>query len=81
MSNARIITKKVVNIVVTTTVGFTAANAVASSTNPTTKIQKIEVVIGSYILASLITEKTSEWTDKKVDAAFDWYNATFEKAL
>lgn len=77
--NARQITKKVVNLTVTTVVGFTAANAISHSTNPSTKIQKIEVLAGSWLIGSFVSEKLGAWSDEKVDALFDWYEANFNK--
>lgn len=33
-----------------------------------TKIQKIELIVGTFVLANMVTERAGEWTDKQVDA-------------
>jgi hypothetical protein len=81
MSNARTITKMVVNNVVSATVGFTVSNAITSSTNVTKTSHKVQVLIGAAVVSYFVSEKTAQWADTKVDATFDWYNATFNKTL
>lgn len=77
--NARIVTKKVVNIAVTTVVSFSASNVIASNAYPKNKIQKIEILAGSMLIGMFVSEKLGEWSDVKVDALFDWYETTFSK--
>lgn len=77
--DARIVTKKVVRTVVTLSTSFTVSNVLSANTPATKPYQKAEVIIGSFVLGSLVADKAGDYTDRKVDEFFDWYEATFTK--
>jgi Na+/H+ antiporter NhaA len=79
---ARFITKKIVNVIVTTSVGFTVSNVLASNTylpKPSTS-KKVEIMVGSMVVGTMVAGQAGKYTDEQVDALFDWYDATFKKS-
>lgn len=73
------ITKMLVKSIVGISVGYTVSNLIVKN-SPTTKTsQKLEVIIGSFIISALVKDQAADYTDKKFDALFAWYNDSFNK--
>jgi hypothetical protein len=76
--DARFITKKITTLVIGTSVSGTVVTLIHANTPTFKTSQKAKLYIGAAVLGMMITEKAEEWTDKKVDAIFDWYETTFK---
>lgn len=72
--NARLAIKKIARLIVTTCVGFTVSNVLTANTNVNKTHQKVEVLVGSMVVGSMVADQAGTYTDDKVDAAFDWYD-------
>lgn len=74
MTNRQIV-KKIVNVVVTTSVAFTVSSALKVNTPAVKPHHKVEAYVGSFIVGSMVADKAGTYTDGKVDAFFDWIDS------
>lgn len=72
----RDITKTIAKFVVGTSVGYTVSSAIANNAPANNTLQKTEVVVGSYVVGAMVAESTEDWTYRKVDAIFDFFEGS-----
>lgn len=75
MTVDRELTKSVVGIVTSLSVGKVIGDIVGATANPENSVQKAEIVVGSYVLASMIVKHAKSHMDQQVDIVYDWIEA------
>ena len=68
----KVITKKVVSIVVGISAGYVISSIIQNNTTAVTIPQKVKASVGGYVLGAMVADAAQTWTDGKVDAIFDW---------
>lgn len=69
------------SVVVSVGVGAIVNNAVKSTTPVTTKgLTKLCVVVGTFVLGSMFSEKATKYTDEKIDEAVNQVKVVVEEA-
>lgn len=67
-----------------TTVGWSASFVIGSiirnNATPATKIQEVELLVGSFVLGSMVAELASEYTDRQIDNTVAWWAANVKKS-
>lgn len=48
-------------------VGATITQIVSKNTQPTSRLEKITLAIGSFVISSMIADKASEYVDNEID--------------
>lgn len=68
----REITKKIVRLVVTTSVGTTVTSSALNMAGPgNSKLKAVQFLVGSYAVGAMVSEFSGSWSDKFVDSLFD----------
>lgn len=61
------IAKFVVSNVVAACAGSVIASVIKSNTNPETTQEKVTVIVGSFVLGSMVADIAGRYTDVKID--------------
>lgn len=67
--------KTVVNLVTAKSVTFCVASAVTALVPTENQIQKIEVFVGSYAIASLVSAKVTAHVGREIDSVVEQFQA------
>lgn len=65
--NALVITKKVINVIVTAGTGKIVNDIITNNTDPETVADKVTYTAGSYAIGGLVAAETAKYTDAKID--------------
>lgn len=67
------VTKKIVRLIVTTSVSGTVVTMIHAGTPVYTNAQKVKVYIGAYVIGAIVSDKCGDYTDKQIDAIVKVY--------
>ena len=71
------VTKAAVNLVASAGIGHIVKTVVKNNVPTENVLQQVAVPVGSFVLASMITDATEQHTEAKIDKAVAWYRETF----
>lgn len=70
------IAKAVARFIVGFSAGHVTTSVLRNAVAPQTSIQKAEVIIGSFAIGGIVSDKAGAWTDEQIDSLVDgWKKA------
>jgi hypothetical protein len=67
------IAKKVIRLIVTTSVSGTIVTMIHAGTPTSSKLQKAKLYIGAIVVGQLVADKAGDWTDAQIEAIVKAY--------
>jgi hypothetical protein len=65
--------KGIASLVVGSSSGYVVAQVIKNNTDPETVIDKIKLVSGTFVLGSMVSDLSKDYTDTKIDELVAWY--------
>lgn len=74
--NARTVTKKITAVVVGLGTSKITADIITKHAQPNNLVQGVTIVVASVFIGMMAADKTSQYTETKIDEMFDWFDQT-----